>query len=77
MALCKDLSKIRATTSAKFDETYKPGHHVLYEGIYVCVNCRFEVVGVAGKPLPDSRRIPHFEDCAGASWRLLIALAAR
>jgi hypothetical protein len=77
MALCKTLSQIRTTTSATFDETFGPGLSVRYEGIYVCVNCGLEVVGMAGKTLPDSRKQAHFDGCSAVKWRLLVAIASR
>ncbi len=75
MALCKELSKVRASGSTVFDKLLRVGTEALYEGIYRCVGCNMEIAVAGGKALPTPRQRPHPAWCTEQRWQLLVSTA--
>lgn len=73
MALCKDLSSLRVSTSAVFDHVIRVGTDVTYEGIYRCIGCNMEMAAIGGKPFPNPRQRPHTAGCPDQRWQLLVS----
>jgi hypothetical protein len=71
---------LKLSQAPQFEARYRPGQFAPATGIYQCVNCGFETVCLASKPLQsreDKREPRHPRDCPAISWRLLAQVEER
>lgn len=73
MALYKRIEDLRASNDTAFDKEYQPNAKPGYAGIYRCMGCGTEVVGLRALTLPSEHHHPHIAGQGPMIWRLTVA----
>lgn len=72
MALYKNGSHLKPSTSSDFDETHSPGTKAPRGGIYRCVACGDEIGISGGHILPPQNNHQH-SSTSSIKWQLIVA----
>ena len=72
MAYYKHSKFFKADNSIHFDQTFSPGTHTPYSGIYRCEVCGTEAVSTKTHPMPPEHH-PYNAVSQRTKWRLIVA----
>ncbi len=72
MALYKNSSVLKQSTSGEFDKTHSPGSTVPHSGIYRCEGCGREIAANERDPFPPQNHHQHTTQQGSIRWRLAV-----
>lgn len=72
MALYKNATHLKTSTSAEFDKTHSPGTEAPHAGIYRCTACGDEIGIAKTHKLPPQNHRQHAANAGKIEWQLVV-----
>ena len=72
MALYKNAQILVQSNDASFDNTYEPGEHSPYSGIYRCEGCGREITHIGTTTLPPQDHHQHTPIQGSILWKMVV-----